>query len=108
MENTKLIQVGITLADNNGRTAGTWQFNLHYDLEYSALILTPTRSEQHCSASIELLKEAGVDFAQHKLHGIDQDIFAEYLTTSGTREEMKTSRFGLEQRDNVGVLPWDF
>lgn len=39
--------------------------------------------EKYCEYSIELLKDSGVNFNMHKSDGIPQDLFAEYLITSG-------------------------
>jgi len=39
--------------------------------------------ENYASVSIEMLKEAGIDFERHKTNGIDPLTFAEHLTTSG-------------------------
>lgn len=72
----KLIQVGVTLSDENGnRPSGicTWQFNLKFDLD------TDTFSDD----SINLLKESGIDFNALKRDGIDPNDFAEYFLISG-------------------------
>jgi CCR4-NOT transcription complex subunit 7/8 len=34
-------------------------------------------------ASMSLLKESGLNFDKHKMDGIPQSLFAEYLITSG-------------------------
>lgn len=72
----KLIQVGITLADENGicpQPVSTWQFNLRFDLA----------TDFHASDSISMLKEAGINFEELAERGIDSCYFAEELTSSG-------------------------
>ena len=60
---TNLIQVGLTLADAEGRTPWpccSWQFHLAFDLA----------SERGARESIELLQKAGIPFDQLPLRGI--------------------------------------
>ena len=66
-------------------------------------------SERVSRKSIKLLKEAGVDFEKHKTCGISQDVFAEYLTTSGTAEEFyhASNRTNIERRRDLGVFSWN-
>jgi len=76
VDELKLIQVGITLSDENGVTPkpiSTWQFNLKFDLE----------QDTHAKESINLLKEAGIDFDQLNLKGIQDLKFADLLLSSG-------------------------
>ena len=76
VDELKLIQVGITLADENGETPkpiSTWQFNLKFDLE----------QDPHAKESINLLKEAGIDFDQLNQRGADTMRFADLLVSSG-------------------------
>lgn len=76
VDELKLIQVGITLADEKGETpkpVSTWQFNLKFDLE----------NDTHAKDSINLLKEAGIDFDQLNLKGIETMRFADLLVSSG-------------------------
>ena len=52
-----LIQVGITLSDDQGNKpepVNTWQFNLQFDLD----------NDQFANDSIAILKEAGIDFEE--------------------------------------------
>lgn len=75
----KLIQIGITVADERGRTpspTSTWQFNMHFDLSL----------DKHNSESIDMLKKAGLDFDKHAKIGISHELFAQYLKTSGLVE----------------------
>lgn len=74
MDELSLIQVGITLADEHGNLASpisTWQFNVRFNLEKDASV----------SDSIELLKNAGIDFEKMACYGIDSSVLAEYLIT---------------------------
>lgn len=76
VDNLKLIQVGISLADENGETpkpTSTWQFNLKYDLN----------TEKYAKDSINLLQEAGINFDQLKERGIPDIRFADLLISSG-------------------------
>jgi CCR4-NOT transcription complex subunit 7/8 len=76
VDELKLIQVGITLSDENGETPkpiSTWQFNLKFDLE----------QDNHAKDSINLLKEAGIDFDQLNARGIQETRLADLLLSSG-------------------------
>ncbi|WFD21662.1 CCR4-NOT core DEDD RNase subunit [Malassezia equina] len=72
----RIIQLGLTLCDEHGNLPPdtcTWQFNLRFDVD-----------EDMCAPdSLELLTSAGIDFARHKVYGIDQALFGETLITSG-------------------------
>lgn len=70
------IQVGITLADGQGRKpegTDTWQFNLSFS----------TSTQKLSPDSINLLKEAGIKFDEMSEHGINHKVFGDYLMTSG-------------------------
>lgn len=72
----KLIQMGITLADANGEKPTdihTWQFNLNFNM----------LTDKYNADSINLLKEAGINFDEMSEHGIDPMVFADFLMTSG-------------------------
>ncbi|KAI9221214.1 ribonuclease H-like domain-containing protein [Blastocladiella britannica] len=72
----KLIQLGITFADENGNVPPdvcTFQFNFKFSLT----------EDMYAQDSIELLTKAGLDFAKHELYGIDITHFGELLMTSG-------------------------
>lgn len=76
VDELKLIQVGITLADENGempQPISTWQFNLKFDLEH----------DKHAKDSITLLKEAGIDFDQLNAKGIQEVRLADLMISSG-------------------------
>ena len=70
VDHLKLIQIGITLFDKEGRMpegAKSWQFNFKFDLE----------KEDNAQESIDVLKEANIQFDKHKTDGIDHFQFAE-------------------------------
>ncbi|KAI5854690.1 ribonuclease H-like domain-containing protein [Tricharina praecox] len=75
----KIIQLGITLADENGDLAkvdgsvSTWQFNFRFNLD----------EDMYAQDSIDLLTKSGIDFGKHTSHGIDVFKFGELLITSG-------------------------
>lgn len=72
----KLIQVGVTLADEHGNCpspVSTWQFNLRFDLA----------SDYHAPDSIAMLKEAGINFEELAEKGIDPFHFADEMMSSG-------------------------
>lgn len=72
----KVIQVGITLSDENGKNPDpvcTWQFNFNFDIE----------SDNKSMNSIQLLKDCGIDFQKLKRRGIHPLYFAEKITQSG-------------------------
>jgi len=72
----KIIQLGISLADENGNLpagVSTWQFNFEFDLD----------NDESSKDSIELLLNAGIDFQRLKTHGIPVHLFAEHIMTSG-------------------------
>merc|ERR1712130_274622 len=72
-----IIQLGVTLFDeaNNGPSRGacTWQFNFRFTME----------EEMFAVSSIDLLKNAGIDFQLLSKDGIDVADFGYYLITSG-------------------------
>ncbi|KAJ7069662.1 ribonuclease H-like domain-containing protein [Mycena amicta] len=72
----KIIQVGITLADENGnfpQEASTWQFNFRFSIN----------EDMYAPDSIELLQKSGIDFQRHDEIGITPNEFAEFVITSG-------------------------
>jgi hypothetical protein len=72
----KLIQLGITFADENGELAEecpTWQFNFRFSLE----------EDVYNAESIALLQRSGIDFASHQEKGIDVVAFGELFMSSG-------------------------
>lgn len=76
VEKTNLIQLGLTLTDPLGHfPAGmcTWQFNFQFDVN----------RENTVASSIEMLREAGIDFAKLKSDGIAERRFVEGFLSSG-------------------------
>ncbi|KAJ3546428.1 hypothetical protein NMY22_g2053 [Coprinellus aureogranulatus] len=72
----KIIQVGITLADEDGQgppDCSTWQFNFKFSLG----------EDMYAPDSIELLQKSGLDFQRHEEYGILPNDFAELMITSG-------------------------
>ncbi|EOA25346.1 hypothetical protein CARUB_v10018669mg [Capsella rubella] len=61
VDRTKLIQLGLTLFDNNGRVGGTWEINFS-DFD-------ETQDERNDN-SIEFLKRNGLDLKKIREHGI--------------------------------------
>lgn len=76
VDNLKLIQVGITLCDENGNhpsNVSTWQFNLKFNIQ----------NEKYSYESIALLNSSGINFEILAEKGIPFEMFAEYFITSG-------------------------
>lgn len=72
----KLIQLGITLFDSGGHLPEgvcTWQFNFKFDIE----------TDMYAEESISLLQNSGLQFEQHREHGIAPHDFAELMLSSG-------------------------
>lgn len=72
----KLIQVGVCLADAQGNTPlpySCWQFNLRFDPTY----------DLHSPDSIDMLKEAGINFEEMSNRGIEPTRFADEFISSG-------------------------
>ena len=72
----KIIQLGITFADENGELADdcpTWQFNFKFNLQ----------EDMYAQDSIDLLTRSGIEFKTHEERGIEVDVFGELLMTSG-------------------------
>ena len=72
----KIIQLGVTFADENGELADdcpTWQFNFKFNLQ----------EDMYAQDSIDLLTRSGIEFKQHEERGIDVDVFGELFMTSG-------------------------
>jgi len=72
----KIIQVGLTLADEEGnypQDITTWQFNFLFSVN----------DDMYAPESIELLQKSGIDFQRHEEIGILPNDFAELMITSG-------------------------
>jgi len=76
VDNLRLIQLGLTLHDHDGRLPDgvcTWQFNFEFNLH----------TDMWAEDSIALLQSAGIDFEKHSTHGVQPEEFAELLIGSG-------------------------
>ncbi|KAG5644899.1 CCR4-NOT transcription complex subunit 8 [Asterophora parasitica] len=72
----KIIQVGITLADEDGnfpQECSTWQFNFKFSVN----------DDMYAPESIDHLQKSGFDFHRHEEFGILPNDFAELMITSG-------------------------
>ncbi|GAA5924975.1 CCR4-NOT core DEDD family RNase subunit POP2 [Sporobolomyces koalae] len=72
----RIIQLGITLADENGDLAPgvcTWQFNFRFSIN----------DDMYAPESIELLTKSGINFKRHEEYGISVEHFGELLISSG-------------------------
>ncbi|CAN0879401.1 Probable CCR4-associated factor 1 homolog 11 [Linum grandiflorum] len=75
VDSLKLIQVGLTLADEDGNLPDRiWEFNFR-DFDVTC--------DSHSHDSVELLKRQGIDFAKNRKYGIEAVKFGELLMTSG-------------------------
>ncbi|CAK9315324.1 unnamed protein product [Citrullus colocynthis] len=63
---TKLIQLGITASDNSGQIGGTWEFNFS-DFD--------PQSDAHGPSSVSFLEDNGMDFQKLKKDGIPIRLF---------------------------------
>ena len=91
----KIIQLGITLADEEGQfpqECSTWQFNFRFSLAcviQQLLFFSCSRSKSFVSEdmypqdSVEQLQKAGIEFQKHEEYGILPNDFAELMITSG-------------------------
>ncbi|KAF7795165.1 hypothetical protein EIP86_006314 [Pleurotus ostreatoroseus] len=85
----KIIQVGITLADEDGnfpQDVSTWQFNFHFSVN----------EDMYAPESVDLLQKSGIDLQRHEEMGIEPNDFAELMITSGLvlMEEVNGYDFG--------------
>lgn len=72
----KIIQIGITLADEKGRMpepCSTWQFNFKFNIN----------KDTYSDKSIEILRKSGIDFNRLENEGIEMSDFAQMVYTSG-------------------------
>lgn len=72
----KIIQVGITLADEKGQyppDVSTWQFNFRFSID----------TDMFSPESVDLLEKSGIDFDRHEEMGIEPNDFAELMISSG-------------------------
>lgn len=72
----KIIQLGMAFENERGEHPEgcvSWQFNFKFNLEL----------DMYAQDSIDLLKDAGIDFERHETNGIDVQYFGEVMITSG-------------------------
>jgi CCR4-NOT transcription complex subunit 7/8 len=72
----KIIQLGVAFENERGEHPEgcvAWQFNFRFNLQ----------EDMYAQDSIDLLKDAGIDFARHATEGIDVQYFGEVMITSG-------------------------
>jgi CCR4-NOT transcription complex subunit 7/8 len=72
----KIIQLGLTFCDENGRPApgvSTWQFNFKFNMA----------EDMYSQDSIDLLERSGINFRELSENGIDPREFGEVIMTSG-------------------------
>ncbi|KAH9639713.1 hypothetical protein HF086_014471 [Spodoptera exigua] len=72
----RIIQLGLTFMDENGKTPPgytTWQFNFKFNLQ----------EDMYAQDSIDLLQNSGLQFRKHEEDGIEPLEFAELLMSSG-------------------------
>lgn len=72
----KVIQLGIAFVNERGEHPEgcvAWQFNFRFNLQ----------EDMYAQDSIDLLKDAGIDFTRHETEGIDVNYFGELMITSG-------------------------
>lgn len=97
----KLIQLGITLMDEEGRLAEvdgqptSWQFNFR---EFSM------ENDLYALDSIDLLQQAGIDFGKNEAIGVDIQQFSELLMTSGLVLNEKVHWIGFATQYDVGYM----
>ncbi|EAS03653.2 CAF1 family ribonuclease (macronuclear) [Tetrahymena thermophila SB210] len=76
VKNSKIIQIGISLANEDGEVPAdrpfTWQFNFNFDEE----------NDQIKQESLDLLKNAGIDFKELKKRGISREQFSDLVSES--------------------------
>lgn len=76
IDKTKIIQLGITLSDEQGQLPQpvcTWQFNFDFNEDV----------EPKEASSFDLLLNSGIDFQSLKCHGISPSYFGEKIIQSG-------------------------
>ncbi|WPG97316.1 Hypothetical protein R9X50_00009000 [Acrodontium crateriforme] len=72
----------------------TWVFNLHFNLE----------EDMYSTASIDMLKNSGVDFARHERDGIPMQAFGSLLTTSGLAYDPQVNWLSFHSGYDFGYL----
>lgn len=93
----KIIQLGIAFYNEDGTVMDqvpVWQFNFKFSLE----------EDMYAQDSIEILKQAGIDFAQHEEKGIEVERFGELLVPSGLVMDPKIKWLSFQGSYDFGYL----
>lgn len=92
------VQLGISLSDANGNKPdnepSTWQFNFEFD----------TNKEMISAESLELLRNSGINFENHRTLGIDKFEFAQLMTDSGLIMDSNTTWITFHAAYDLGFL----
>ncbi|KAG8930578.1 hypothetical protein FRC03_003093 [Tulasnella sp. 419] len=97
VELLKVIQIGLTLCDADGNFAPepcTWQFNFRFSLN----------EDMYAPDSIDMLRQANIDFARHEEFGIEPNDFAELMITSGLVLSDDTKWVSYASQNDFGYL----
>lgn len=93
----RIIQIGISFFDLEGnvmKNTPVWQFNFQFSLG----------EDMYAQDSIEILKQAGIDFDRHEAEGIDVNKFGELLVPSGLVLEPKIKWLSFHGSYDFGYL----
>ncbi|CAB4255440.1 similar to Saccharomyces cerevisiae YNR052C POP2 RNase of the DEDD superfamily, subunit of the Ccr4-Not complex that mediates 3' to 5' mRNA deadenylation [Maudiozyma barnettii] len=92
------VQLGISLSDANGNKPdnepSTWQFNFDFD----------TNKEMISAESLELLRNSGINFENHRTTGIDKFEFAQLMMDSGLILDTNTAWITFHAAYDLGFL----
>jgi CCR4-NOT transcription complex subunit 7/8 len=87
VKSSKIIQIGISLANEEGEVpvpCSTWQFNFKFEEEYEhSLYMYLKRKDAIKPEVLTLLKKAGINFEDLRIKGINPRLFSEYCYGSG-------------------------
>ncbi|XAR58623.1 Poly(A)-specific ribonuclease [Bertholletia excelsa] len=85
VESLKMIQLGLTLFDSEGRIGGSWQINFS-DFDASR--------DLHVEASVRLLRKNGIDLEKHTVQGVESCVFAkQFLSILSNHRNLKWISF---------------
>ncbi|SMN21611.1 similar to Saccharomyces cerevisiae YNR052C POP2 RNase of the DEDD superfamily, subunit of the Ccr4-Not complex that mediates 3' to 5' mRNA deadenylation [Maudiozyma saulgeensis] len=92
------VQLGISLSDANGNKPdnepSTWQFNFDFD----------TNKEMISAESLELLRNSGINFENHRTGGIGKFEFAQLMMDSGLILDTNTTWITFHAAYDLGFL----
>lgn len=66
------IQIGVAVTSSDGTVRGVWSFNMRFDMD----------NDLHNEKSVAFLRTAGIDFARHRVEGIQAAELGQRLSTS--------------------------